>query len=492
VSTVVAEPVGVAQLLAERWGWTDVGPRGRARVSSRAEATDGWKPGDAQHAVRPGTTLLSGRQVGDYAFCTGEGAGEYWELELPADTRVGCVILHNALGAAAMDRPHLRIESMRRDGGAKTYGTEYVGEIVFGAEPASLPLVVPFDEKLVDGVRVRLTGDGRLRLFRAEVLGEAPSLGGRYVLCRPRIGGLADVLNQVALCHEYSVVHGRTLYVDGRQSGLHDELDRYFEFADERVVLHSMESALYGDLTHRPHFLDALPMDYRVTRDKELRRVVVAGTRDVVSFDLDRPHDEEVLVHHQIGGYKRGSNGKMRSHEVWKRLRLAPRVRDRVVGVLEQAGDYDAVHVRNTDIQTDYERLFDELDGMLGERIVLATDDHGCRTYAERLWGSRLLPATQLPDLDGTPLHYAALDEQDRVEVNIATLTDLMLLAGARRLFFKSIDRGEKQGEVSGFSSMAQYLHDHPDVRAAVLGSATKEGRSADAARERRKGHEDG
>jgi hypothetical protein len=194
----------------------------------------------------------------------------------------------------------------------------------------------------------------------------------------------------------------------------------------------------------------------------------VNGTQDVVAFDFDRPHIEEVLVHHQVGGRKCGSVGKVRSHQVWDWLRLADQVRTEVSGTVARAGDYDAVHVRNTDLQTDYRRLFTDLDGVLGDRIVLATDDYQCRQYAERFWADRLVPMTHLPDLGGAPLHFARLDPQERRKVNIATLTDLMLLASARRLFFKAVDGGEKI-EISGFSGLAQYLHEHADVRRAVL-----------------------
>ncbi|MDR3068908.1 MAG: hypothetical protein LBU50_05330, partial [Cellulomonas sp.] len=178
-------------------GLVDVGPLGRAHASSAADQAHGWRPGDAQHAVRPGRLLLSGREVADYAFCTDEGRDEHWEIAFEQPILVDRVVVHDALGARGMGRACLRVEAVRGGVGS----TQHLGEVDFGSGPGAFTM--PFDGQHVEGVRITLCGSGRLRLFRVEIVGTRPTTDGRYVLCRPRIGGLTDVLNQVGKCYEY-------------------------------------------------------------------------------------------------------------------------------------------------------------------------------------------------------------------------------------------------------------------------------------------------
>lgn len=265
----------------------------------------------------------------------------------------------------------------------------------------------------------------------------------RYLLCRPR-GGLNDTLCRIESVWQHARVSGRQLWIDGALCGLRDCLSRYF-VAPPGVTL-----------APTPEWMDRLDcspaaVNGRVTRyvaeyDPRICNYIdpLSGAR--LAFDEQREHAQTLLVHEQCGGGPRGI-GALRQ------LALRPEVARAVRGTLESLGSYTALHVRNTDYQTDYAAWFAGLAGALEGRIVLCTDDRGCQQHARRLWGDRVVFPAELPDTGGRRLHYNM--DLDRYATNVGALTDLFVLAGGRRLLFTHT----RQGIVSGFSMLAQALH---------------------------------
>ncbi|MDR0466007.1 MAG: nodulation protein NodZ, partial [Deltaproteobacteria bacterium] len=180
----------------------------------------------------------------------------------------------------------------------------------------------------------------------------------KYVLCVPR-EGFNDVLCQMETAWDYAARHGRILVVDARHSALEDSFAQYFATKDTRVLLHPGEALLR-------HFdgLDVYPPFLRGRVSRHAREVVDVQNDDGIlvkvdadacrplTFDMSRPYREELLVHHAHGGSCRGL-------VCLQKLKLLPEIALRIVRRLADLGeDYDAVHIRNTDIGTDYLPFF--------------------------------------------------------------------------------------------------------------------------------------
>jgi hypothetical protein len=139
-------------------------------------------------------------------------------------------------------------------------------------------------------------------------------------------------------------------------------------------------------------------------------------------------------------------------------LRLKPGIKQRIESIVQSLGKYDAIHVRNTDLTTDYREWFKRLDDRIKGRVVLCTDDLRCQQYAKALWGDRLVEIHDVPDTSGTPLHRFVREEQHAL--NVDALTDLFVLACAENFHSTRTNRDE----ISGFGRLADSLRSNPRI----------------------------
>jgi len=280
-------------------------------------------------------------------------------------------------------------------------------------------------------------------------------MNGRYVLCRPR-GGLNDTLCRIDACWGYARASGRELWVDGNMSGMLDCLSRYFVPPPGMTLAPTPE--WMDGLACVPVALSGRVTRYAAEYDPQLRNFIDPASGVQVTFDARAAHAEPLLVYEQCGGGGRGIGALAQ-------MALQPGIAREVRAKVESLGEYTAIHVRNTDYQTDYIGWFREIADKVGDRIVLCTDDRGCQQFAQTIWGERLVLPSELPDTGGKRLHYNR--DLDRYATNVGTLTDLFVLAGARQLLFRKTN----QGVVSGFSLLAQALHADKTTARRLIGA---------------------
>ncbi len=271
----------------------------------------------------------------------------------------------------------------------------------------------------------------------------------RYVLCRP-VGGLNDSLNQIELCWRYCVSFNRILILDSIYSGFLDRWDRYFVAECDkihRIIIYSdLIAARINQMTCLPSCVAGNLAGY-LPSAAEGKGCVESVTGAILSFDMLREHPEQILLHHQYGGGILSFN--CISHFV-----LHPSIA-RVVRDLRVAHpSYVAVHIRNTDYQTDYENV---LLGLLsvekGNQILLCSDDSRCKEYARKLFGDQVFFCTDTPETGGLSLHANA--SLNRLVENTNSLVDLAMLALGDRIYVSKTN----QGVYSGFSMLANFLH---------------------------------
>ncbi len=299
----------------------------------------------------------------------------------------------------------------------------------------------------------------------------------RSLLCRP-VGGLNDILCEIERCWRYAERFGRILVVDTLGSGLVDHFDRSFEprSAEAPVLFHAS-----ADVIERLAGLSVLPavLGGRL-RAYETRwqgtECLDAASGVPLTFDFERDHDADLLVHQQ-------SAGGLLSLDCLGRLRFREDVAKEIRRRLPiRPNGYAAIHVRNTDMRTNYRPLFRRLRRELaGKDVLIASDNASVIAFARTYFtASTIFTVSDIPDTGGARLHRnAALD---RPATNLDSFVDLLALAGAETLHFERHERWNRwlgllaKRPVSGFSQLAEGLQQRPDLVESLLLHAPRAG----------------
>ncbi len=298
-------------------------------------------------------------------------------------------------------------------------------------------------------------------------------LADRVLLCIPR-GGLNDTLCQIEKCWRYAQQFDRQLVIDARRSGL---MGQFFDFfvttpEDVRVVgrVTSHHIAAFN-------WLDCCPTELRGRLETytTIQRLGPSGTKILdaesevpVSFDFSRDHPHPLLVHEQVGG------GKL-SFDLLNRLILADDILPDVIERLSTLpAEYLGVHVRNTDLKTDYEKFLQDIRRLtIGRTVLICSDDTNVITRAETILDQSKIVTTggsriEFKLSDDQPVHLSGefLNDHAKREQTIALLVDLLALGRARDVF---IAKCSNKDGYSGFSSLASYLCRNQHVVASLL-----------------------
>lgn len=306
----------------------------------------------------------------------------------------------------------------------------------------------------------------------------------RILLCRPH-GGLNDSLCRISHCWDYAMRFGRHLLIDTSRCALRVPLDELFELVDGNAPVSCVrDPSVWGVLNAmrcRPAYIEgrvggaggitfpgAGTLGFE--RSHAPPRFAAVGTGD-----FERDHSEQLLVYE-------GSGGGTASFDLLPQLRLAPDVRHRVqdaIATLEPG--YSALHLRNTDYQTDYRTLLRRVSRMrIDGPMLVCSDDPRMVAYARRVLHNPVLAFSgRARSRDATgAVHYpnsysTELEAQTAV---VDSIVDLMALGNARRLFCGTV----MSGLVSGFSQLACHLCRNKGVADSLLGLPRAQWREPD------------
>lgn len=325
----------------------------------------------------------------------------------------------------------------------------------------------------------------------------------RYLLCRPR-EGLNDTLCQIERCWRYSRHFGRHLVIDCQRSSFFGDFSDFFEIIDKSLkvtlCLSPMLLRKLNSLPCIPSSLHGRLSSYKAVY-KEGSGFVDNRTGEPTRFNAEIParedcdFDEPLLVHEDCGG------GDL-SFSLLKRLRFSPPIQYVIRDELEKIGsNYLAVHVRNTDLCTDYRSLFACIRRRVGRnRLLVCSDDPSVVQYAHNYFPGQII---SFSGREGSfhpsgALHQVVshADGPARRQAVINSLIDLVALGNAQKFFYTSTHShldSEKlltTGEctyytlgrpvVSGFSLLAQYLCRRKDVLDQLLGLPVKSRRNSE------------
>lgn len=296
----------------------------------------------------------------------------------------------------------------------------------------------------------------------------------KFVLCRP-IGGLNDMLNQIEKCCQYGDKYNRIVLVQTCEKfhpHFGNPFSRYFiSLQKELVFIDKINSEIMDGLSVLPTCLSGQIGTYKSLWIKDLG-IVEEHSGEKITFDFNKDHDEDILVHHQAGGGKRATFAL-------SRMRLHDSIVDGLFEKLSLIGSpYPAVHVRHTDILSDYSKVMDEIAGQSYGKLFLATDNRKIvREFREVFKETVIFNFSDLPEQEGKPVHLQnKLTPSERHSVNQQAITDLLLLAFSSNLhtndhsWFVRPDGSEiPQHDGGGYSGLARALHSNPSLTQTLI-----------------------
>jgi hypothetical protein len=288
----------------------------------------------------------------------------------------------------------------------------------------------------------------------------------RLLLCRPQ-GGLNDMLCQIERCCRYAERYNRTVVVetDCRSTQtFKDSLSKYFVSRQARLVLDAGEiRSLIDTVDVYPQFLSGRVSQYEARWSVPQAELIDVETGLPLSFDFNRDYSERLLVHHQGGG------GGL-SLGVLTRMRLHDNVVDMLLARLRVTGPvYSGIHIRNTDLRTNYQQPIQQWTKNFTGQIFLATDNRETLADCQRILGEhRVHSFARLPAEAGRPLHFT--DEfADRFRSNADSILDLVMLGLARDFRAFGVEPNPIGTKYSGFSVLAWNLHNSRAILARLI-----------------------
>jgi len=266
------------------------------------------------------------------------------------------------------------------------------------------------------------------------------------------------MLSQIQLCIEYAARFRAVVVVNATRSGFRDEFSRYFRtLAPEPFLIlddHYLDRLLLGNDDCIPRELCSRAYSY-VSAFEEQSNYYDVFTGVKLTFAKNQNHRAKLLIHEQCGGGSRG----------WKVLDLLmfqPQIRDQILKRLSSLPkNYTCIHIRNSDVSTDYQTFIHLVKPYLCDKEVLVcTDSYDAQMYARSvLSDSNVFSLAQISHVDaGSPLH-------DRpgftdISTNIDLLVDLMAMALSRAMILAN----PPLGYPSGFSTLARNLMQRPQI----------------------------
>jgi len=278
----------------------------------------------------------------------------------------------------------------------------------------------------------------------------------KFLLCRPN-GGINDTLCQIQHSIEYADKYYRKLIVDRNKYGQLGDFNKFFEFkkklgikiANIKIInklnlLNCYPPGIEGNLTtYIPIYRDGFIFD--------------AISNEIISFDFKKNYTQDLLVHDSFGG---GTSSFKLIENIY--------IKKKWIGLIKKSipflGEtYTAIHIRHTDLETDYKSFYKKIESQLeGKKVMVCSDDSKIINFFKGNKKYALLSTKKIKGIND-PEFYS--------------IVDLVALGSASEFFYTNTI----QGEISGFSLLASHLVKNKNIlegflreRKKFLGSPSK------------------
>ncbi len=338
---------------------------------------------------------------------------------------------------------------------------EGLGDFQKAHQAARLARTVPAFKQLAEQLLSRLPASeptNEASIATAETLKNTfEQRAESFLLCRPH-GGLNDTFCQIEKCWRYAEKSKRTLIIDTRKSCLFGEFSEFFTPVDASIKVESNTAEVdvaINSLSCYPPQIKGMLDTYKPIYSKDHLNFIDKELGAFLTFDFEKDYSESILVHEQCGG------GSL-SFALLERITISENIRSIVLDRIARLDkDYVAIHVRNTDYQTNYESLFNKIyPEVAGKSVLICSDDAEVIAKAKNFFNaSNVLSSSEIPHTNQKPLHGESTmkADKDRRMSAIASIVDLCALGLSGKLYFMNVTAGHP----SGFSSLARHLNEN-------------------------------
>ena len=286
----------------------------------------------------------------------------------------------------------------------------------------------------------------------------------RYIICSPR-GGLNDTLNQIERCRRLCVISNRTLILYTEESGLMNPFFNIFMTTNSFKV--RCISFSKSDFLIKPQESNDLKIAKKLISHNH-----ATWTRN--NFHFKNGIQSRVIAKDALGPEKFlldiQCGGGIDSFSILKHLKFTSRFKKIINNEIAKLPHYYfAIHIRNTDMKTNYQEFVQTIkDKVADKTLVICTDDQKVAEFIlSEMPNTNIITTPTLERAEGYPLHKTyhsgikLIESKAEMFTSIRdTLIDLSILAMSDKLFFTK----NCNGNFSGFSLLANYLHSNPKL----------------------------
>lgn len=286
----------------------------------------------------------------------------------------------------------------------------------------------------------------------------------RVLLCRPH-GGLNDSLDVIEHCWRYAANSDRQLIIDMSRSSFCTNFGKFFTTKfDDSMTLFELSDVVIEQLNMKNCSVPEIEgrIGEYVTRIQlhetishlEWRLPVEDVSSKSLGISFDNEYSADLVVHES---YRMGAL----TSSLLRRLVFQKSVSEEISARLLELRKhkYLGIHIRNSDIKSDYHEFFNRMKEKFDNQIVLVcSDDSRVIEYAIRnLDKSVVLTSSEIPQLAGQPYQIPFVNGAEaREKLSMDALVDLVALGESQELFSTLIINREVVR--SGFSQLAAEL----------------------------------
>jgi len=316
----------------------------------------------------------------------------------------------------------------------------------------------------------------------------------KFVICIPH-GGINDTLCQISKCLKYCINFDRRLIIFINRSGLLTgsffdyfiPIEKYNDYFIDSFDYSYLETASIYPLRKKMVEMDInnilidtsnikdicdvkkdiikidtlkkyiyLLNPYLNVEDRYLYSDFFEGK---ITFSFEKEYKEDILIHEQFGG-------GCYSHYLLDYIKFSDKSNEYIIKSLDLLPDYySAIHIRNTDYQTDYINFFKKISEKIKfNNLLICSDDKNVIDYANIFFnGMNVFTTTECAIYDNKPLHFKKKycnDTKLMQFTTLNTLLDLVALSMSDDLHIVQT----KNNNTSGFSLLSKYLNENKKI----------------------------
>ena len=252
-------------------------------------------------------------------------------------------------------------------------------------------------------------------------------MGNKYLLVKG-VNGFGNMISTLNVAYQYAVKSNRTLTIDWTHPEWRLGFDRYFSLNNVKYIPYDdfLQKCVSKKLCiYPPEFSDLSKSTLDVFPDIEKtgNYSIFNKTSELL---FDKNYDVLVFSYNWLGYNDIGM--------FWSNLVLNSVLKEYIQNKLNILGKYKGIHIRHTDnknVTTNW--AIDFVKNNLNTNIYVATDNQKILNIIQKMHNN-VYNFTRFYSVEQKPLHTLSVNDIDKHNINIDTITDMYMLINSDEL----------------------------------------------------------